>query len=225
MANTVTYLANQLKVFGLLPHYFCSIENQWCRGHVTLCPEPGWIDYRRVCTDIVPEELDSVMQQSYSQTLLRIGHVRAFYGIEREFDRYYTRLKHKMGMIDAVDLGPMNVAISSGEDSQCKAGADSVFLQPENAYNEIMLRQKPKWTTIPRPVDETLVSKLNSAADDIGLVASNLPMRRNFSKNINPSADKLKNVNTAFHRVPSHLSHDSQSELHSSNHKNLVTAF
>lgn len=38
------------------------------------------------------------MQHTYAQTIQRISHIRSLYGIEREFDRYYLRLKLKMGI-------------------------------------------------------------------------------------------------------------------------------
>ena len=43
--------------------------------------------------DVEKERFDEFIQNTYVQTVQRIDHVRALYGIEREFDRYYLRLK------------------------------------------------------------------------------------------------------------------------------------
>ena len=47
-------------------------------------------------TDPTKEDMPRVMAQTYNLTIQRISHIRSLYGIEREFDRYYLRLKNKL---------------------------------------------------------------------------------------------------------------------------------
>lgn len=36
------------------------------------------------------------MQETYVQTLARLAQIRSYFGIEREFDRYYERLNRQL---------------------------------------------------------------------------------------------------------------------------------
>ena len=46
--------------------------------------------------DVPLSDHDRVLQHTYALTVSRIAHIRSYYGIEREFDRYYLRLKQKL---------------------------------------------------------------------------------------------------------------------------------
>ena len=90
---------NQLAYLGVFPQYIkglAELVTQSYQGHVTIAPRPTLYDYSRLLADPLPEGFDAAVQETYSQTIQRISHIRAYYGIEREFDRYYLRLKSKM---------------------------------------------------------------------------------------------------------------------------------
>ena len=61
-----------------------------------ISPTPGLSDYMKLFGNVKSEEVPYVINNTYSQTVTRISHIRSLYGIEREFDRYYERLKNKM---------------------------------------------------------------------------------------------------------------------------------
>ena len=67
-------------------------------GHVTIAPKLTLKDYSKLIKNTPLKDFESTIQHTYSQTIQRISHIRSLYGIEREFDRYYLRLKLKMGM-------------------------------------------------------------------------------------------------------------------------------
>jgi len=46
--------------------------------------------------DVEVEDFNYCMNHTYTQAVSRISHIRSLYGIEREFDRYYMRLKNKV---------------------------------------------------------------------------------------------------------------------------------
>ena len=84
-----------------MPEYIQGLADlvlQSYQGHVTISPKPKWIDYKTLVTNPSLERFDEVMQHTYGFTIQRISHIRSLYGIEREFDRYYLRLKQKMGV-------------------------------------------------------------------------------------------------------------------------------
>lgn len=99
MGNEIHHWINQLTYLGLIPEYIAGIAdviNQTYRGHVTIAPKPTLYDYKMIITDVQPENFEEALQHTYTQTVQRIGHIKSLYGIEREFDRYYLRLKLKL---------------------------------------------------------------------------------------------------------------------------------
>ena len=98
-SNEFKHWVNQLTYMGLFPQYLnglAELVTQSYQGHVTIAPRPTLYDYKRLLKDPPAEGFDAAMQETYSQVIQRISHIRAFYGVEREFDRYYMRLKSKM---------------------------------------------------------------------------------------------------------------------------------
>lgn len=84
---------------GILPEYIQSLADlvlQTYKGHITIAPRPTLIDYRDLLKDVPLSYHDTALQHTYALTISRISHIRSFYGIEREFDRYYLRLKQKL---------------------------------------------------------------------------------------------------------------------------------
>lgn len=99
LGNEIRHLINQMYTLGIIPSYIKGIVDlvmQSYRGHVTISPNPSLRDYRKLIDDVDSEGFDQHMQNTYIQTVQRIDHIRALYGIEREFDRYYLRLKQKL---------------------------------------------------------------------------------------------------------------------------------
>ena len=45
--------------------------------------------------NVEKEEMQTVLQKTYVMTLNRSAHIRSWFGIEREFERYHTRLRKK----------------------------------------------------------------------------------------------------------------------------------
>ena len=72
-------------------------------GHVTILPRPSLRDYTLLAIDLEKNDLIKAAQQTYIETLRKISLIRALYGVEREFDRYHSRLlvKSNMGNVDA----------------------------------------------------------------------------------------------------------------------------
>ena len=56
--------------------------------------EPTLTDYRNLLVNVTPETYWPAFQKSYVRTLRKISHIRSYFGIEREFDRYYNKLKN-----------------------------------------------------------------------------------------------------------------------------------
>ena len=84
---------------GLLPNTMKWIANvvvQSYKGHVTVVPEPTLTDYRNLLVNVTPETYWPAFQKSYVRTLRKISHIRSYFGIEREFDRYYNKLKNQL---------------------------------------------------------------------------------------------------------------------------------
>ena len=66
------------------------------KGHVVIAPSPTLYDYASLLSNVEEDEFDLFMNHTYTQTVQRISHIRSLYGTEREFDRYYMRLKNKV---------------------------------------------------------------------------------------------------------------------------------
>ena len=99
MGNEIQHWITQLTYLGLFPEYVQGIADlvmQTYRGHVTIAPRPTLYDYKRLIEDVEPSNFHLSLQHTYSQTIQRISHIRSLFGIEREFDRYYMRLKNKL---------------------------------------------------------------------------------------------------------------------------------
>ena len=96
LGNEIRHIINQMYTLGIIPSYIKGIVDlvmQSYRGHVTISPNPTLQDYKRLIEDVETDGFDRYVQNTYIQTVQRIDHIRALYGIEREFDRYYLRLK------------------------------------------------------------------------------------------------------------------------------------
>jgi hypothetical protein len=64
------------------------------RGNVTIVPNVGWKDYKNLLNNLPEDEYLRTFQMSYLHTLRKMAHIRSFFGIEREFNRYYERLRN-----------------------------------------------------------------------------------------------------------------------------------
>ena len=94
--NNINYWVQQLSVLGMMPSFmkeFCSLVNQSYQGNVTVVPHPSFQDYREICSNVTREGYSRAFQESYVCTLRKMSHIRAYFGIEREFNRYYERLR------------------------------------------------------------------------------------------------------------------------------------
>lgn len=65
------------------------------RGNVILVPDLFWKDYKLVMTNLDKQEFEKSHNYSFRLAMKNMTHIRASYGIEREFERYYQRLVHK----------------------------------------------------------------------------------------------------------------------------------
>jgi hypothetical protein len=84
---------------GILPEYIQSLADlilQTYKGHITIAPRPTLADYKLLVEDVPTDTHDKCLQHTYALTVSRIAHIRSYYGIEREFDRYYLRLTQKL---------------------------------------------------------------------------------------------------------------------------------
>ena len=66
------------------------------KGHVSIVPNPTIYDYLTMMCDVPLSDVDRIISNTYTQTLTRVSHIRSLFGIEREFERYYMRLKNKV---------------------------------------------------------------------------------------------------------------------------------
>ncbi len=66
------------------------------KGHVTIIPQPKLIHYRNILINPDRKDYEEAILSSYNSTLQKISLIRAIYGVEREFDRYYMRLKNSL---------------------------------------------------------------------------------------------------------------------------------
>lgn len=63
---------------------------------MTIVPKPPVSAYSRVLINPGPSDYYQAIQSSYVATLGKVSFIRAVFGIEREFDRYYMRLKQQL---------------------------------------------------------------------------------------------------------------------------------
>ena len=73
-----------------------TMANQTYSGHVTIVPDVKLWDYVTFLSNTSAKEFSRSYQQSYVQTLSKMAHIRAYFGIEREFNRYYDRLRQEL---------------------------------------------------------------------------------------------------------------------------------
>lgn len=64
-------------------------------GDVVISPSLTIAEYATMMQNVQREEMERVLQKTYLQTFNMSAHIRSVYGIEREFERYHTRLKKK----------------------------------------------------------------------------------------------------------------------------------
>jgi predicted acylesterase/phospholipase RssA len=96
IGNEIRHWLKQLNTIGLLPENLRWVANlvvQSHKGHVTIVPSPTLQDYRNLLNNVTPELYWPSFQHNYVNTLTKISQIRSYFGVEREFDRYYTRLK------------------------------------------------------------------------------------------------------------------------------------
>ena len=63
-------------------------------GDVTIAPKVTLRDYLGLLSDVPEADYPRLLHHSYILCLERMSYIRSLYGIEREFDRYYNRLKY-----------------------------------------------------------------------------------------------------------------------------------
>mmetsp|Transcript_4417 Transcript_4417/g.7506 ORF Transcript_4417/g.7506 Transcript_4417/m.7506 type:complete len:173 (+) Transcript_4417:1544-2062(+) len=115
--------------------------------------------------DVKPEDCDEFTQHTYSLTVQRVSHIRSLYGIERELDRYYLRLKRKlhcqMHLRDDKDiisfqvnkaLGSLNNESKSTQVKYVLEDSAKVSLRVPSASNSTL-----KFKLLPQP-SETLIN-------------------------------------------------------------------
>ena len=96
LGNTARYLLRQMTTLGLVPRYIRQIAytvEQSYKGHVTVVPSPTLKDYTNLLVNLTPEIYYPGFQASYVQSLRKMAHIKSYFAIEREFDRYYDLLK------------------------------------------------------------------------------------------------------------------------------------
>eukprot|EP00347_Sterkiella_histriomuscorum_P000572 403375331 len=99
MGNEVKHLINQMVTLGCVPlslQRLSYLITQQYKGHVTIVPKTKLSHYKNILINPSPEDYIDAIQTSYNSTLQKISIVRAIFGVEREFDRYYLRLKHSL---------------------------------------------------------------------------------------------------------------------------------
>jgi len=82
-----------------------TFTEQTLKGHVALVPDAFLNDYKTVMTNMVPEVFEKSLNYAFRLTMKQMAHLRGVYGIEREFERYYSRLlqKEKQEFASVVD--------------------------------------------------------------------------------------------------------------------------
>lgn len=88
-----------MTTLGLIPlevKRTLNLVTQQYKGHVTIVPQPKLSAYKNILINPNVQEYEEAIHQSYVCTLQKVSLIRAVYGVEREFDRYYMRLKHSL---------------------------------------------------------------------------------------------------------------------------------
>jgi hypothetical protein len=168
------------------------------KGHVTIIPRPTVKDYKGMVSDPTPAEYIIAIQETYVETLRKIGLIRSLYGIEREFDRYYSRLQVKCSR-------------EKHEPEKEKIQLEGIFMQSECLHTEVMRRSKTKPFSLPKIeqtanlVDDSmklgLVSDLGFAAKESNSDASS--QRGLAFKRSNRKGHSFLKAGNRFVRVPS----------------------
>mmetsp|Transcript_13789 Transcript_13789/g.9937 ORF Transcript_13789/g.9937 Transcript_13789/m.9937 type:complete len:116 (+) Transcript_13789:1275-1622(+) len=86
----------QMETAGLLPRMFNFTKvlmTQTYKGHVTIAPRVMLQDYKNIFKNLTPEDYREGLEISLRSSFRKISLIRAVFGIEHEFDRYYLRLK------------------------------------------------------------------------------------------------------------------------------------
>ena len=102
--NQLRHWLTQLHCLGLLPRVLETILQmlgQTYNGHVTIAPIPKIDDYPTFVKDVDPIKLPDFIQETYIKTMRRMSLIKSLYGIEREFERCFSRLKKKMKINEA----------------------------------------------------------------------------------------------------------------------------
>ena len=79
--------------------HISKLVEQTHKGHVVIVPKTGIKDYKAVMKNLTKGSFDEALQLQYIAALNKMSHIRAFFGIEREYDRYYERLRQKLNLI------------------------------------------------------------------------------------------------------------------------------
>ena len=109
--NSIKFLLRQIDVVGLLPNYIKGIVQiivQSYKGHVTIVPSPTLTDYSNLLENVTPQNCQKAFWNTYVQSLSKMAHIKSFFAIEREFDRYYQLLKSQLR--DGSDLTDVRVS-------------------------------------------------------------------------------------------------------------------
>ena len=89
----------QLDVLGMLPRdvkWVAGVLKQTYNGDITIVPRVTLTDYKNLLTNVTPQLFVPAMQETYVLSLARLSQIRSYFGIEREFDRYYERLNRQL---------------------------------------------------------------------------------------------------------------------------------
>jgi len=98
-ANQLNHVFTQLETAGMLPSIFKQTKvlmTQVYKGHVTIAPQVQFQDYLNILKNLDQREYEEGLEISYLCTIKKISLIKAVFGIEREFDRYYLRLKQML---------------------------------------------------------------------------------------------------------------------------------
>ena len=86
-------------MLGLLPRdirWIAGVLKQTYSGNITIVPRVTLTDYKNLLTNVTAETFYPALQETSVQTLARLAQIRSYFGIEREFDRYYERLNRQL---------------------------------------------------------------------------------------------------------------------------------
>jgi hypothetical protein len=147
----MSQMALSLGIFPKPMKTFLTLYNQKYDGHVTIIPKPKLGEIRKLMMNPEKGDISDAVKHSYSLTLRKISLIRAFYGVEREFDRYYTRLQAKM----------------MAENNSDQMHIDAVFTQPENTQTQLI--QTPNKNAV-IPIVQAIETDLAAEANTLGLI-------------------------------------------------------